>query len=209
MTYLFDFDGTLVDSMPAFTKVMLKILDENNIKYSSDIIKTITPLGYYGTSEYFISLGVKNSPEGLVDVMKEYAQKYYENSIPLKVGVFDTLKKLKENGHSLNVLTASPHSALDVCLKRCGVYDLFDNVWSCDDFNTTKSNPEIYKMAARKLGCDVDCVTFVDDNVHAVKTAKTAGMIAYGIFDESSADFVENMKEVSDKYLYNFAELLK
>ena len=45
-TYLFDFDGTLVDSMPAYISVMLRILDENNIKYESDIIKIITPLGY-------------------------------------------------------------------------------------------------------------------------------------------------------------------
>ena len=32
-TYLFDFDGTLVDSMPSFISVMLRILDENGIKY--------------------------------------------------------------------------------------------------------------------------------------------------------------------------------
>ena len=57
-TYLFDFDGTLVDSMPTFASVMLRILDEHNIKYDSDIVKTITPLGYKGTAEYFISLGI-------------------------------------------------------------------------------------------------------------------------------------------------------
>ena len=37
-TYLFDFDGTLVDSMPAFVSVMLRILDENNIKYEDDTL---------------------------------------------------------------------------------------------------------------------------------------------------------------------------
>lgn len=44
-TYLFDFDGTLVDSMPSFVSTMLRILDENGISYGEDIIKTITPLG--------------------------------------------------------------------------------------------------------------------------------------------------------------------
>ena len=42
--YLFDFDGTLVDSMPAYVSVMLRILDESGVKYEKDIIKTITPL---------------------------------------------------------------------------------------------------------------------------------------------------------------------
>ena len=34
-TYLFDFDGTLVDSMPTYITAMLRILDENNISYDS------------------------------------------------------------------------------------------------------------------------------------------------------------------------------
>lgn len=52
---MFDFDGTLVDSMPAFISTMLKILDENNIPYDSDIVKIITPLGYKCTAKYFNS----------------------------------------------------------------------------------------------------------------------------------------------------------
>ena len=44
--YLFDFDGTLVDSMPTFVSVMKRILDENHIPYGDDLIKIITPLGY-------------------------------------------------------------------------------------------------------------------------------------------------------------------
>ena len=39
-----------------------------------------------------------------------------------------------------------------MCLKRLSLYDLFDNVWSCEDFGTTKSDPEIYRMAAERIG---------------------------------------------------------
>ena len=207
-TYLFDFDGTLVDSMPNYASVMLRILDEYKIKYEDNIIKTITPLGGKGTCEYFIKLGVNDTVENILNKMNSYGLAGYETVIPLKGGVRETLLKLKARGDSLNVLTASPHLCLDVCLKRLGVYDLFDNVWSCDDFNTSKSNPEIYKMAAKCLNLTVNDVIFVDDNVNAVKTAKTAGMIAYGIYDKSSDDYIDEMKEVSDKYLFNFKDLL-
>jgi len=47
-TYLFDFDGTLVDSMPTYVSAMLRILDENQISYDKDIVKIITPLGLMG-----------------------------------------------------------------------------------------------------------------------------------------------------------------
>ena len=196
-TYLFDFDGTLVNSMATFSSVMIRILDEHGIKYGDDIIKIITPLGYGGTAKYFRELGIDRTVEDLVATMNEYARPDYENVIPAKESVIETLRALKERGESLNILTASPHIMLDPCLIRLGIYDLFDNVWSSDDFGTTKSNPEIYKMAAERLGVAVGEVIFVDDNVNAVRTAKTAGAVAYGIFDESSADSVEEMKNVA------------
>ena len=99
-------------------------------------------------------------------------------------------------------------SDLDPCLKRLGIWELFDNVWSCDDFHTTKANPEIYKMAAERMGCEVSEVVFVDDNINAVRTAKVAGMVAFGIFDESSADYVEEFKNTADGYVYKLSELL-
>ena len=54
LAYLFDFDGTLVDSMPTFISSMLRILDENGIQYDDSLIKTITPLGLDGTASYYI-----------------------------------------------------------------------------------------------------------------------------------------------------------
>lgn len=207
-TYLFDFDGTLVDSMPSYISVMLRILDENGIKYSDDIVKIITPLGYNGTAKYFIGLGVKASVEELTAKMTAYATKAYAEEICAKDGVIESLRALKARGDSLNVLTASPHTMLDPCLKRIGIYDLFDNVWSCDDFGTTKADPEIYKAAANRLGVDVGEVIFLDDNYNADKTAKEAGMVVYGVYDLSSEEFTDEIRLVTDKYIVNFKELI-
>ncbi len=207
-TYLFDFDGTLVDSMPTFVSVMLRILDENNIAYESDIVKVITPLGYMGTARYFIELGIDMPEEELVSLMKKYALDEYEHRINAKKNVIQTLRKLKQNNAHLNVLTASPHSMLDVCLKRLGIYELFTNVWSCDDFGTTKADPDIYKRAAEKIGRPIDEILFLDDNYNADKTASIAGMKVCGVFDESSAEYINDIKSVSDYYIHDFSELL-
>lgn len=207
--YLFDFDGTLVDSMPTFVSAMLRILDENHVPYNSDIIKIITPLGLNGTAEYYINrLGLNMTKEQLIFVMKEYMLDAYFHIIPAKENVFKVLKELKAGGASLNVLTASPHITLDACLKRLGMWDLFDNVWSCDDFNTSKSDPNIYVQAAEKLHTTVENVLFLDDNLNADLTAKSAGMQVCGVYDESSKDYVEQIKAATDYYIYNFKELL-
>lgn len=207
--YLFDFDGTLVDSMPTFCSSMLRILDENHITYDKDVTKTITPLGLSGTADYFINdLGLSMSKEQLVLLMKEYMLDAYFHTIPAKANVISVLKKLKEKGARLNVLTASPHITLDACLKRLGMWELFDNIWSCDDFQTTKANPDIYLRAAEKMGTCVENVLFLDDNLHADTVAKSAGMQVCGVYDDSSRDSAEQIKAVADYYIYDFLELL-
>lgn len=208
-TYLFDFDGTLVDSMPTYISLMLGILDDSGVSYGDDIIKIITPLGLRGTAEYFRTLGVTLTVEDMVARMGAEALDAYSNRIPAKATVPETLRKLKEGGASLNVLTASPHQTLDPCLKRLGLWELFDHVWSCEDFSTTKADPNIYVMAAKELGCAVEDVVFIDDNFNAVNTAKQAGMQAWGIYDDSSADMVEVMKAHFDRYLMTLSELLE
>lgn len=206
--YLFDFDGTLVDSMPAYVSVMLRILDENNVKYQDDIVKIITPLGYAGTAEYFINMGIPLTSHKLVRLMNEYAYKEYAYNIKAKDNVFSTLKKLKDNGANLNILTASPHNVLDICLKRLGMYDLFNNIWSCDDFSTTKSDPLIYVKASETIGLPIENILFLDDNYNACKTAKSAGMNVCGVFDNSSAEYIDELKSIADYYIYDFNELM-
>lgn len=206
---IFDMDGTLIDSMPTFVSSMLKILDENGISYSDDIVRIITPLGLNGTAEYFLKLGVPLTKEELINLMGKYMLYEYVNNIPAKNNVIKVLKALKEKGVSINVLTASPHITLDACLKRLGIFDLFDNVWSCDDFSTTKANPEIYKMAAERLGEKVENILFLDDNLNANLTAKKAGMKVCGVYDDSSKEYIEEIKNATDYFIYDFCELSK
>ena len=208
-TYLFDFDGTLVDSMPTYGSCMLRILDDCGIPYEKDLLKIITPLGCLGTVKYYReNLGVTLSQDELLEMMYKYMFEEYAYNIPAKENVISVLKQLKEQGASLNVLTASPHITLDPCLKRLGLWDLFDNVWSCNDFNTTKSDPEIYRMAADRIGQPVEEIIFLDDNYNADLTAKQTGMIVYGVYDDTSREYVEEIKSITDQYIYDFKELL-
>ncbi|MBO5890651.1 MAG: HAD family phosphatase, partial [Alistipes sp.] len=118
-TYIFDFDGTLVDSMPYWSQKMINILEREKIKYPKDIIKIITPLGDVGTAKYFKEeFNVNMSIEEMLEEMDEFALPKYRDAILLKDGVYDYLVMLKKNNLSLNVLTASPHKMLDPCLKR-------------------------------------------------------------------------------------------
>lgn len=205
-TFLFDFDGVLVDSMTMWADTIIKLLNENNVKYPENLIEIITPLGNGKTADYLVSIGLNMTPNEILKHIGDVAVKEYTFNIPAKPGVENALKILKEKGFCLNVLTASSHPVVDMCLKRLKLYDYFDNVWSCDDFGMPKTNPEIYKSAAKRLGkkCE-NCIVF-DDNLGAVTTAKKAGMKVVGVYDETSKQYEEQMRETADFYVYSLEE---
>jgi len=207
--YLFDFDGVLVDSMPYFTSAMLDILNRHGVIYSDDIIKIITPLGYKGTANYYIEqFKLPYLTNDLITAMHEMLYPSYRDEIMLKSGVTKYLNQLKKEGHVLNILSASPQFMIVAALKRCGVYELFDNIWSCEDFGMTKGEPEIYLAAVKAAGGNVDDTWFFDDNLGAVKAAVQSGLYTVAVYDKTSAEYMEELKAVADKYIYVFEELL-
>ena len=106
------------------------------------------------------------------------------------------------------MLTASPHVYLDDCLKINGIYDLFEKIWSIDDFGMVKSDTAIYVAAAERIGAPVSECVFFDDNEIAITTAKKAGMYAVAVFDQTSADRRDSISAATDKYIDTFADLL-
>lgn len=207
--YIFDLDGTLVDSMPVGIGIVLGFLDEKGISYPDDIVTTLTPLGYKGSAKYIADhLTGGYQVEKIYEHFKAETLRAYGETIPLKAHVKETLEGLKAQGYRLNVLTASPQLLTDICMKRLGVYDLFENVWSIDAFGLTKADEEIYLEAARRLGVSPEECIMADDNLNVLKTAKKVGMATVGVYDDSSKDVMGEMRAIADKYVVDFAELL-
>ena len=207
--YIFDLDGTLVDSMPTGVGIVLGFLDEKEIAYPDDIVTTLTPLGYKGSAKYIADhLTGGYQVEQIYEYFKAETLRAYGETIPLKAHVKETLEALKAKGYRLNVLTASPQLLTDVCMKRLQIYDLFENIWSIDAFGTTKADEGIYLEVARRLGVKPSQCIMADDNLNVLKTAKRVGMGTVGVYDDSSKDVMEEMCQVADKYVVDFSELL-
>ncbi len=205
---LFDFDGTLIDSMPTFAGVMRRILTEQGMACDSAILKELSPLGLVGIARRMIEMGMRLPEEKIIALMAEYMVDEYVYRIPVKENVIETLKALKARGHKLSILTGSPHITLDPCAKRLGLTELFDHIWSCDDFGTTKSNPDIYKAVAEKLGVPTAEILFFDDNLDGLRAAKSTGVTVCGVYDASADDFTEEIREASAYYISDFSEIL-
>ena len=207
--YVFDMDGTLIDSMGHFAEGMVKILREDKIDYPDDIVNIITPLGTIKTIELFSQMGVRGTYEEIGKRMADNMLYLYSEVIKLKPFVKEYITKLKAEGKKLYVLTASPHLTVDICLKNNGVYDMFSEVWSSDDFAPlTKNMPDIHNALAERVGCSVDDIVFFDDNILALENAKKAGVYTVGVFDEHYPVPKEEVKAMADEYIMSFEERL-
>ena len=209
--YIFDLDGTIVDSMTCgWVEMLTGFLAQRGIAYPDDLVKRVIPLGVAGCAKYYREeYGVTESVEEIVSIFRETLREKYEKEILAKPNTEVALQALKAQGVSLNVLTASPHVFLDPCLKRLGLFDLFDNVWSSEDFSLTKADLEIYQVVADKLGLQKSDCVMVDDSIAVLRVAKKAGFQTIGIFDEFSSDMQTEMKETADRYIYDFLELIE
>lgn len=208
--YCFDLDGTLVNSMPYFKKAMLSIAEDEGLDYDESLIKILTPLGYVGGAKYYIEhFGLNYSVEEICEKVRGRLYDAYANDIYLKDGVREYLSKLTRDGARLFVLTASPHSVTDICLKHNGVFDLFESVWSVEDFKLTKSDVQIFFDVAKVIQCEPEEVNYFDDSLIALENAKSAGFITYGVYDSQSEEELCRMRDtLADVCVMSFEELL-
>lgn len=206
---IFDLDGTLIDSMAYFARGLLSILDEEGVPYGDEMVGIVTPRGYTKSAEYYIeNLGVKDTVENLVHRMEQKLVPAYSHEIKLKPFVKEYLLKLKAEGAKLYVLTASPHIVTDACLKNNGVFDLFDQVWSVEDFGLSKAGTALFYKVAETIGRETADIEFYDDNLTAVSNAVRAGHKVYGIKDQQSAEDLELVKKRCHVFVESFEALL-
>lgn len=206
---IFDLDGTLIDSMTYFARGLLSILDEEGVPYGDEMVGIVTPRGYTKSAEYYIeNLGVKDTVENLVHRMEQKLVPAYADEIKLKPFVKEYLLKLKAEGARLYVLTASPHIVTDICLRNNGVYDLFDKVWSVEDFGLSKASTALFYTVAETIGRETADIEFYDDNLTAVSNAVRAGHKVYGIKDRQSAEDLTLVKKRCHVFVESFEQLL-
>ena len=207
--YIFDLDGTLVDSMPYFSRGMLSIADDAGIKYTDDLIKILTPLGYVGGAEYYINhLGIEDSVDSICEKVRARLLPEYQHNIPLKAGVKKYLEKLHACGGRLFVLTASPYVMAMASLENNGVSHLFEKIWSVEDFGLTKSDTRLFFKVADTIGCQPHDIHYFDDSLIALKNAKLAGYVTYGVYDAQTEEEVSEMKNsLADTLVMSFTDI--
>ena len=202
---IFDLDGTILDSTNIWKMVDSKFFGMHNMSVPSDYLENISAMNIYDIARYTINRFKLNyEVKELVDLWNDMAIEEYTKNVLIKPYVKEYLLKLKGEGIKLGIATALDSLLYEPCLKRNGIFDIFDDHRSLSTMKNGKDSPDIYLFVANKLGVKPnECMVF-EDIAKGCKSAKSANFYVVGVNDSNN----ENIKEYTNKYIYSFKELL-
>lgn len=207
---IFDFDGTLADSMWVWSDIDRRFCAEYDIVLPDDYADNIVGLGFEGTAEYFINeLGLKMTVEQCCDEFNRIAADSYRTKVMLKPGALEFLKQLDAAGIPVAIASSLIMDLLKPALENNNAFELIKAFRLCDDYNTHKSESLIYELAAEAIGVSIEnCVVF-EDIVPAIRSAKRVGAYTVAIIDEENeAQNTEVIKTIADLCITDYATLL-
>ena len=110
-------------------------------------------------------------------------RKHYRDEITLKDGVLEFLEKAKAAGIKMCIASATRQDVSEPLLKKTGLLDYMEFYVDCHEVRAFKERPDIYLIAAERLGAEIsDCAVFEDAEYCAV-TSKNAGFLTVGVYD--------------------------
>ena len=206
---IFDLDGTLIDSMGVWEKIDVDFLTKRGLPVPESYMREVFSKSFPEAAAYTIALfGLKESAEEVIADWNRMAIDEYSRRIRLKPHAREYLLFLKGRGVRLGTATALPRALYEPVLKNNGVYDWFDAFASVGEVARGKESPELYLLAAKRLGvAPGDCAAF-EDVLRGIRGIKAAGMRAYGVYDRCSEHEEAQIRELCERYVTDFAELM-
>ena len=201
---IFDFDGTLFDSMFIWENVGEIYLHSLGKEPKPSMREDVRPLSLYQSACYFqkeydLSLSVADIMAGINRTIEHF---YIHEVLP-KPGVVDFLKRMKQAAIPLCIATASDRYQIEAALHRCGIDDYFEAIFTCSEVGHGKDEPVIFQKAMEYFGADCSTTVVFEDALHAIQTAKADGFAVVAVFDNSEKRQTE-IRDLSDCYIEDF-----
>ncbi len=192
---IFDWDGTLADTKRAVVQSFQKVLGEAGCVVSDEFIERRMGIGTKKTIiEAFRECHMRLDVSTLEKLAKEKIriQAGLTDIVSLLEGAVELLEELQRKT-KIVLATMSSRKVVDKLLPEKRIETYFDVVVSADEVANPKPDPEIFLMAASKLGVNPkDCVV-VEDSVFGVRAAKAANMRCIAV--SSGVYSVEELQE--------------
>ena len=200
--FIFDLDGTLLDSLDAWKNSAVNYLRSHGIEPHPGLQEEVEELSLSdGARMIKERYQLEGTLEELIDETLRPIGEHYYRDIPAKAQIPLLLTYLHEQGIKMAVATASHPDFARGALERLGMLDYFEFIITCDEVGAGKRSPLVYEVAAERLGTEKSRTVVVEDALYALKTAQEAGFKTIGVADLHSADDFLQIQQTADLFL--------
>jgi beta-phosphoglucomutase family hydrolase len=198
-TFLWDMDGVITDSGSFHLAAWQETFDKRGFKFSEGNFTK-----FFGTRNDFIIrsvLGRELPQKDVATIVEEkeenFRRKIKGNIKPLP-GVMKLLDIIKKGNFKLALASSAPKENIDLVNSELNLERYFDYIISGREVAESKPSPQIYLLAAEKLGAEPrDCVV-IEDSPFGVKAAKAAGMRCLAVTNTHPEQDLQEADRVAD-----------
>jgi len=204
---IFDLDGVIVSTDQYHYQAWKKMSDEEGIKFNETINNRLRGVSRMESLEIILEKAERTyTPEEKI-VLAERKNTYYRESLSevkpddLLPGAKHTIDELKKRGVKIAIGSSSKNTP--TILKQIGLADAFDAVADGNDITRSKPDPEVFLLAAERLGVPPEECLVVEDAEAGVQAAIAGGMNVAAVGDaglhSQDADYrLERVDEILD-----------
>ena len=178
--YLFDMDGTLIDSNDVWKDVDREFLARRGLPYTKayyeGVAHTIFPLAAKFTKEFC------NLPDSEEDIMAEWmelAKDAYAH-VTVKPGVRAFLKQCKAENRRMALVTSSVPVHCRTAMEKLDLMKYFESVTFAQELGIEKKDKRLWLGVAERYGVEPETCTLFDDSLAACKGSQLIGNAALG-----------------------------
>ena len=208
--FLFDLDGTLVDSMWMWKAIDVEYLGRFGLGCPEDLQKVIEGMSFTETAVYFKErFGIKRSVEEIKADWVEMSLEKYKNEVPLKEGARQLLDCARRRGIRMGIATSNSPELVKAFLLARGKETFFDCVVTANEVSRGKSAPDVYLKAKERIGAaSEECLVF-EDILPGIAAGHNAGMKVCAVYDDYTKDIDEEKRSAADFYIRDYYDLMR
>ena len=174
---IFDVDGVLVDSYQAHFASWRALYGELGIDYTESAFAA--DFGRTSRDILCRTLGPETSDErtDALDRRKEALfREILQKDFPAMPGAVELINALAADGFAIAVGSSGPPENIELTLEKLGCADKVDARVTGADVERGKPDPQVFQLAAERLGMRPERCAVVEDAVHGIEAARRAGM---------------------------------
>ena len=206
---IFDMDGTLLDSMPAWNHLGSDLLRRHGIEPAADLDQRLKVLSArQGAALCREEYHLTETVDEIMDEIEAQVDDFYHHEVRAKPGVEKFLSLLKMEGVWMYVATSTDRRLAEAALRCAGIDGYFRGLITCADVGASKEDsPAVYESAMRRLQSNKRDTVIFEDSLAAIRTAKAAGFRVAGVYNPAAEADQAAIQAEADYYLRSFEEM--